>query len=380
MKLLQQEVTVTLNRFLVKKLTQTDLTFYEYNCRPNPLPELEDVHKTLSRICNRLEVIAVRLGNSIITQKKVPISKLKTEKWELEECGLRVLTCANPQERSALESFERKRIESHLRYTKNTVELIGGGLLWWVTAQKGVELSGEGWEIHEARRIDVAVEPDGKLYLEVDIHYRFYTPWTLHEWLENYPDIPIKWVRNRYGKRETWEYLGIFSNQSPWEIQLPELNMSLAEYHLQKYNAPREEVESSWVVEVASKQKRLPHLSRRLSPVLTLEMLASLEDNRGKVSADVINRIRKSLEERLQESGKTASLIIKEVYKLSCEKIEPLKAKGYILAKPKLLGSEKLLGSGRKQVQNPAGVRYHGCAKVGETKFGCLNLYDNRQE
>ncbi|MFS8907941.1 argonaute PAZ domain-containing protein [Synechococcus sp. OH2] len=374
-----QSVEVILNRFFVKELAQEDLTFYEYTCRPNPLPEPGEEQKAIAKVCNRLGVIAVRLGSRIITRERVSPSQLKTPEWELEECGLRVLTCANPQERSALESFERKRIESRLRslYTKTAVELIGGGLLWWITAQEGVELSGDGWEIHRGRAIDVAVEPDGKLYLEVDIHHRLYTPWTLHEWLENYPDIPIKWVRNTYGKREIWEYLGILSNQLPREIQLPELNMSLAEYHLQKYNAPREEVQSSWVVEVASKQKRLPHLSRRLSPVLTLEMLASLEGNKGsssKVIDRVIKHVRKSLEKRLQESEKTAKTLIENVYNPPKLEVEPLKAKGYILPKP------KLLGSGRKQVQNPARVRYQGCAKVGETKFGCLNLSDDRQE
>ncbi len=375
-----QSVEVILNRFFVKELAQEDLTFYEYACRPNPLPEPGEEQKAIAKVCNRLGVIAVRLGSCIITRERVSPSQLKTPEWELEECGLRVLTCANPQERSALESFERKRIESRLRslYTKTAVELIGGGLLWWITAQEGVELSGDGWEIHRARRIDVAVEPDGKLYLEVDIHHRLYTPWTLHEWLENYPDVPIGIVRNTYvdanGKRWAWKYLDLLPNQSPWEVQLPGLNISLAEFHLRKHNAPLEEIQSSWVVEVESKQGRCLHLSRRLSPALTLEMLASLEDNRGKVSADVINRIRKSLKERLQESEETVKTIIKNVYNLRKVEIEPLKAQGYILPKP------KLLGSGRRQVQNPDGVRYQGCAKVGETKFGCLNLYDNRRE
>jgi hypothetical protein len=383
MRMLQQEVPVILNRFLVKELTQEDLTFYEYDCRPNPPPELGEEQRAIARVCNRLDVIAARLGSRIITQERVSPSQLKTPEWELEERGLRVLTCANAQERSALESFERKRIGLRLKsqYKKIEVEWIGGGLLWWVTAQKGVELSGEGWEIHRGRMIDVAVEPDGKLYLEVDIHYRFYTPWTLHEWLESYPDVPIEIVRNTYfdanGKRLTWKYLGILSNQSPREIRLPEQNISLAEYHLQKYNALVEEVESSWVVEVASKERRYPHLSRRLSPALTLEMLASLEDNRspgGKVSAAVIECIRKSLKERFEKSEETARTIIKEVYKLSPEEIKPLKTQGYILPKP------KLLGSGRRPVENPARVRYRGCAKVGETKFACLNLYDDKRE
>jgi hypothetical protein len=34
MNLLQKKVEVTLNRFFVKELTQEELTFYEYSCRP----------------------------------------------------------------------------------------------------------------------------------------------------------------------------------------------------------------------------------------------------------------------------------------------------------------------------------------------------------
>jgi hypothetical protein len=80
------------------------------------------------------------------------------------------------------------------------------------------------------------------------------------------------------------------------------------------------------------------------------------------------------LKERFEKSEETARTIIKEVYKLSPEEIKPLKTQGYILPKP------KLLGSGRRPVENPARVRYRGCAKVGETKFACLNLYDDKRE
>jgi hypothetical protein len=51
------------------------------------------------------------------------------------------------------------------------------------------------------------------------------------------------------------------------------------------------------------KAEPILHLSRRLSPVLTLEMLASIEDARNglakKSAPSVSEHIRKSLEERL---------------------------------------------------------------------------------
>jgi hypothetical protein len=52
MNLLQKKVEVTLNRFFVKELTQEELTFYEYSCRPNPLPDLGEEQRALSKICN----------------------------------------------------------------------------------------------------------------------------------------------------------------------------------------------------------------------------------------------------------------------------------------------------------------------------------------
>lgn len=379
MNLLQQKVEVTLNRFFVKRLTQEDLTFYGYHCKPNPLPAPGEEHKALARVCNQLGVVAVPLEGCIIAREKVDPDKLKTKDGELEEIGQRVLNCTNVQEKDALESFERRRLRLCLKslYSgKTEVETSGGSLLWW---KKEEVDCGEGWKIHEGRRIDVVVNQDSELYIEIDVQYHFYTPWTLHEWLKNYPDVPIHWVQNTYDKRQTWEYLGILSKQSPWEIQLPELNMSLAEYHLQKHSAPREEVESSWVVEVSSGRGCFPHLSRRLSPVLTLEMLASIEDARNpgkKVSASVIEHFRKSLEYRLQESKKVAETIIRRIYKspIAQERIQPLKIEGYILPRPRLLGRNN------QAIENPARVRYKGCARVGETKFGLLNLDDNKRE
>jgi len=379
MNLLQKKVEVTLNRFFVKRLTQEDLTFYGYHCKPNPLPAPGEEHKALARVCNQLGVVAVPLEGCIIAREKVDPDKLKTKDGELEEIGQRVLNCTNVQEKDALESFERRRLRLCLKslYSgKTEVETSGGSLLWW---KKEEVDCGEGWKIHEGRRIDVVVNQDSELYIEIDVQYHFYTPWTLHEWLENYPDVPIQWVQNTYDKRQTWEYLGILSKQSPWEIQLPELNMSLAEYHLQKHSAPREEVESSWVVKVSSGRGCFPHLSRRLSPVLTLEMLASIEDARNpgkKVSASVIEHFRKSLEYRLQESKKVAETIIRRIYKspIAQERIQPLKIEGYILPRPRLLGRNN------QAIENPARVRYQGCARVGETKFGLLNLDDNKRE
>ena len=103
-----------------------------------------------------------------------------------------------------MESLERKVLEQGLKKSFNKTEIekaSEGGLIWWITGHEGAEKCGDGWEVHRGRRIDVVIDSDGNLYLEIDIHHRFYTPWTLHQWPEEYPDIPISYVRNTYKDR-----------------------------------------------------------------------------------------------------------------------------------------------------------------------------------
>jgi argonaute family protein len=84
---------------------------------------------------------------------------------------------------------------------------------------------------------------------------------------------------------------------------------------------------------------------------------------------EVFSYIRKSLDTRLKESEKTAKQIFSKVYQVSAEAKASL-ADGYVLPKATILARQG-------QISKSAEVRYKGCIKVGETKFGCLNLFNN---
>ncbi|WNC61515.1 argonaute PAZ domain-containing protein [Thermosynechococcus sp. QS41] len=374
------EVEVILNRFFVKNLTQQDLRFYEYQCQFTQVPEEGSEQKALSSICYKLGVTAVRLGRHIITRQPIDTSRRQTQDWQLQEIECRDLSCQKDHERQALESFERKILECKLKekFNKTRIEKdYEVGLIWWIPAEEGVEKRGDGWEVHRGRAINVRIEPDGKLYLEIDIHHRFYTPFTLEWWLNEYPDIQIKYVRNTYEDKKVW-ILEDFSNKSPNDVEIKELGISLADYHRRK-GASEEEINESRVVIVRKtsdyKAKPVYHLSQRLSPVLTVEILAQIaEQGREKSEIQgVFDCIRKNINLRLSESQKTAELIFKHIYNLSCQP-EPIKVNGFVMPRAKLLARNN------KEIDKTAKISSFGCAKIGEKKFGCLNLSDDKTE
>lgn len=373
------QTSILLNRFPVKQLGKSDLEFHEYQCKFSQTPEPGDVQRAISSICYKLGVIAVKLGSQIITREEVSPENIKSNDWEVVKTQVRKLSCKDTYERKALETFERKVLEKGLKsFNKTEIErATEGGLIWWVTGQEGRDQCGNGWEVHRGRRIDVVVDLDDNLYLEIDIHHRFYTPWTLHQWLENYPDIPINYVRNTYKDKNNnyinWKYKEV-SEKSPQEVQLEGLGISLADYH-RGIGATEEEINNSRVVLVRRandwKAKPVAHLSQRLSPSLTMEMLASIAEKKeeSKKINDVFGYIKKNLDVRLKESKKTAGKILKMIYGISNEP-EALKVNGCIMPPAELLAYQDA------QVDKAAKVRYKGCVKVGETKFGCLNLFN----
>jgi len=375
-----QKTSVVLNRFHVKQLNETDLTVNVYQCQFSQNPEQGDEQKAISRVCYKLGVVAVRLGSQIITKEEVNPQSMKSNDWELIKTETRTLNCENTYERKALQTYERKFLEIKLKKVFNRTEIekaTEGGLIWWITGQQGIDNCGNGWEVHRGRRIDITLDVDGNLYLEIDIHHHFYTPWTLHQWLEAYPDIPISYVRNTYKDKNNnyiaWKYETL-CDQSPQEVLIEELGISLAEYH-RRNGATEAEINNSRVVLVTRandrKAKPVAHLSQRLSPSLTMEMLANIAE-RGQEREDINNvfrNIKKSIDDRLQKSQETAKKILEGVYRISRE-VNALTIDGYIMPPAKLLAFND------QEVDKVAKVRYKGCVKVGETKFGCLNLFN----
>jgi hypothetical protein len=74
----------------------------------------------------------------------------------------------------------------------------------------------------------------------------------------------------------------------------------------------------------------------------------------------------------LKESTETASLIVKEIYAI-LNPSQSLSVDGYILPKGKLFAKNG-------EIDKAGNVRYKGCVKAGEVKFGCLNLFNNQYQ
>jgi Argonaute PAZ domain len=378
-----EEISIVLNRFIVKQLTESDRTVHEYSVRFEQNPDHGEEQQAIARICYKLGVPAVRLGNRIIAKDLVDLDHLHDDDWRVEIISERILDCANPVEQRGIEQLERKILENSLRsWDKTAIEKASeDGLIWWVKGEEGTEKCGEGWEVHRGRRIDVIIDTDGLLYLEIDLHHRFYTPWTLHQWQDKYPNVRIDYLRNTYKDKNnnyiTWHFEDI-SDQTPEQVLLERLGITLADYHRQS-GATEVEIQNSRVVYVKRANNNwnaqlTPHLSQRLSPCLTMEMLASFAEcsdpQEKKNVQGVFDYIRKSLDIRLKESEKTAQLIVEKIYKISTPS-QPSIATGFILPKAKLFAKNG-------EVDKTGQVRYKGCVKVGEVKFGCLNLYNNQ--
>jgi hypothetical protein len=186
-----------------------------------------------------------------------------------------------------------------------------------------------GWEVHTGVRLDVELHYSGVIFIEIDLHHRFYSSWTLEQWLQDYGDIPINWVRNTYDDR-SWKFIRV-SDEKPETSMIPSLG-SLADYHrnLDKNKATEKEIEDARVVYVSNKGNELPHLSTRLRPSITMEILSELQDRGSSEAAKVFKQVKKSTQERFDESKKTAQSLSENIYK-SDRLVEPRKTEGIIL-------------------------------------------------
>lgn len=376
-----RETQVVLNQFLIKKLSEDDCKVYEYNCCFVETPESGQEFKAIASICYKLGVPATQFKNKIITKCPINSGKLKTDHWEVIPSEEKILNPSNNAERKALEQLERKNLEVGLkqewRDATDVEKAAEGGLIWWVK-EKGIELSGDGWEVHKGRRIDVIIDVSGNLLLEVDLHYKFYTAWTLQQWQEEYPDCRIDYVRNtykdKYNRYNSWRYNND-SDETPDSVKFPS-GESLAEYH-RKIGATNQEIQNSRVVYVKSasgysNDRLTSHLSCRLKPSLTMEMLTHISENSTSIddkknAQKVFGYLKKNLDTRLKESKKAVSQIAVRIYNLQNFEPQAIHKKAYELPDAKLYGK-------KGEVNKTAEVRSKGCVRVGETRIGCLNL------
>ncbi|MGF1490707.1 MAG: argonaute PAZ domain-containing protein [Prochloraceae cyanobacterium] len=364
---------VLLNRFAIKKLNERERSVnvysYTFKTPPQPGKEFSEINKILWNI----RTPGALLGKNIVTKDPVLQNYLDGKNYKLQSQGTQVLNPQEEKEREALERIERRWLEKRLKQgsKKNRVERYNfGGLIWW-NAEKTI-LKNKGWEVHTGVRLDVSIHNLGFLFLEIDIHHRFYSPWTLQKWFDNNPDIPITWLRNTYDDR-TWKYLRT-SNENPETLQIPGLNMSLADYHRShKISASEAEISNSRVVYVKGKKGESAHLSSRLRPSITMEILSFLADRGEKEAGQVFKQVRKSVNDRFTKANEVAEWLAKNIYRQQNIKLKPQKITG-ILFKSK---SPILLIKSKQKVYRAKDSLEKGCLRTGEKQFGFLDLVGN---
>lgn len=365
--------TVFLNRFYIKKLNDTEKTVQVYKYTFDPYPEPGKEYSAINRILWKIRTPGVRFKSTIITKQLIPEEYLKQDNWALKHQGTQLLNLDIFHERQALEQLERKWLERKLRYklARNRVDRASeGGFICWDADE--VILQDLGWEVHTGVRLDVEVHYSGIIFIEIDVHHRFYSAWTLEQWLQNYRDIPIKWVRNTYDDR-SWKFIRI-SDEDPEKTMIPNLG-SLADYHrnLDKNKATEKEIKDARVIYVSSKGKELTHLSTRLRPSITMEILSELQDRGSSEAAKVFKQVKKSIEERFKKAGEKAQWLSTNIYN-SNKSTKSQTTKGIVLRK-----KSPLLLTKSKKVYRPINSLDEGCYSTGEQKFGCLDLTGNSQ-
>ena len=363
---------VFLNRFPIKKLTDEDNTVQVYSYTFNPSPEPEKEYSAINRIPWKIRTPGVRFKSTIVTKKLITEEYLKQDNWTLKHQGTQLLNIDIDFERETLERLERKWIERELRYkfSGNRIDrALEGGFIWW-DADETI-LQDSGWEVHKGVRLDIELHYSGVVFVEIDLHHRFYSAWTLEQWLEDYRDIPIGWVRNTYDDR-SWKFVRV-SDEDPENTIIP--SGSLANYHrnLDKNKATEKEIKDARVVYVSSKNKELTHLSTRLRPSVTMEILSELQDRGSSEAAKVFKQVKKSVKERFDKSTNTAQWLSRNIYN-SDKNTKPQTTEGLVLR-----NKYPLLLTKSKNVYRPINSFDKGCFSTGEQKFGCLDLIGNGQ-
>ncbi|MFN4065897.1 MAG: argonaute PAZ domain-containing protein [Thermosynechococcus sp.] len=375
--------TVRLNRFLIKNLSEAERRVYRYTCQWTEHPDIGEEAQALNRICYRLEAVASRWQTYILIEEsaaRTPPLHFEGETWRLVNPEQIILDCRDPNQRQALESLQRSRLRRTLERSarQSQAHVVEKGsdnsILFWKKSDPE-EVEHAGWQVIRGYCFDLIVDTAANLYIEVDYHYHFHSPWTLQQWLDRYPELSFSWVRNTYRKNNQfyrWQFVGLGSGERPETVWLEGLNKTLAEYHRAE-GATEAEIQNSQVVYVRNSRsgKPIPHLSCRLTPSLTLEMLSELQasgDRQLKQAVEaVFQKIRLPVQTRLQGVQPFVEWLCRSYYQVAPPQ-GPVQKTAYLLPRAVLLGKDG------QEVEKVADVLHKGCARCGEEKFGLLNL------
>ena len=374
---MSESTTVCLNRFSVKTLTVEDRTVYQYGYSFTEPPEGADIYRAVGRILYGIgAVTGVRLKSTIVTTKQIPDDQLSSDEWALNYVGEKFLDPADSVERKALEQLSRRALSSSLKQLNGPrVDRSGSGFILW--DERRVERQGDGWQVLKGALLDVVVDKRGQLSLEIDTHYRFYSPWTVQEWLDRYPNAPLNYVRNA-SDGYSWSFIET-SDERPEDVEIKVLGKTLAEYHKSK-GVTDDVIQSSSVVYVRHTKKRrnddgvAAHLSQLLLPSVSMETLSHVAEQGDSEAARILTEVRKPIRERLEKGTAIAENLIQKIYGAPCNGLKPQQRKATQFVARKLIVRNNIPVSKSKDAIE------RGCLSVGETNFGCLYLKQNAKD
>lgn len=363
--------TVCLNSFFVKALDKEARKVHQYGYTFLEPPEGPDIYREVGNILYKIGgVIGARLESSIVTTEPIADERLKGEGWTLDYMGQKFLDPSKSVERKTLEQLSRRYLFSALKSLNGPqVERSGSGFVLW--DERKVEGQGDGWKVLKGSLIDVAIDKDGQLSLEIDLHCRFYSPWTVQQWLDRYPGAPLSYVRN-VSDGYSWYFIES-SDERPEDVQVKGLGKTLAEYHQSKGVSDRTIRESSVVyVRHTTKGRRdnekVAHLSQLLLPSIPMDVLSHVAENGDAEAAKVLTDVRKPIRERLSKGTGIAETLIQKIYGEPCVGLKPQQR---VATQFK---AQKLIARDNRPVSKSKDALTSGCLQVGESNFGCLFL------
>ena len=206
------------------------------------------------------------------------------------------------------------------------MERSGSGYVLW--DDNHIEGQGDGWQVLKGAVVDVAVDEDGLFSLEIDTHYRFYSPWTVQQWLDRYPGVPITYVHNVSGGY-SWRFVET-SDENPDGVVIKGLGQTLADYHRDR-GVSDAIIQASKVVYLRHLKKGrrddelTPHLSQLLMPSVSMEVLSDVAERGDKTAVKMLTIVRRPIRERLLKGVSIAEKFITKLYGEESEGLEPQK-------------------------------------------------------
>lgn len=368
--------TICLNRFLVHRLDDQARTVHRYSYSFTQPPDGPDIYRAVGSILYKIgDAIGARLESEIVTTEPIVEGRLQGEGWTLKYLKESVLDPKNSIERKALEQLNRRYLYSSLKKLNGpNVERSGSGFVLW--DEHKIEGQGDGWQVLRGALIDIVVDEEGLLSLEIDSHYRFFSPWTVQQCLDRYPNLPLNYLRN-VKDGYSWYFVET-SDESPGEVEIKGLGKTLKEYHLSK-GVTEQTIKESKVVYVrhttqSKDNGKVAHLSQLLLPSVSMEILSYIAEQGDTDAARMLREVRKPIRERLSKGTAIAKTLIDKIYGDPCSDLRPQQRKATQFK------TQKLIARNNAPVSNSKDALKKGCLQVGETNFGCLYLQQGEND